>query len=357
MTPPAEADLRQTRPQPRGLARRLTLILVGLALLLAASCLVAIGLGDVHIAPLEVLRTLLARLQGASRSNDQVIYDIRLPRILLGAIVGAALSLGGAALQGLLLNPLADPYLIGVSAGAAFGATLSIRLKVAGLLAGAGKSLAGFIAALITLLIVYRLALRRGRIGRESFVLAGVVVGSFMWSLVTIIIATSPDTQLSGVISWLMGDLNLASSWLQVWLTGGLVAGAGLVLCTFGRDLNLLSLGEEPAKQLGVEVERLKKIIIVLAALLTAASVAVSGVIGFVGLIIPHIARRIWGPDHRILLPASALLGATFLVWADTLAHTIVASVALPVGIITSLLGAPFFCYLLVAQSRRSDEV
>ena len=348
----------RTSPARRSLAGRLAALLLGLSLLLLLSAVAAAGLGAVHIPPGELLRSFLGRLSGGASAGgaDQILWDLRLPRIALGAVVGAALSVAGASLQGLLLNPLADPYLIGVSAGAAFGAALAVLTGVAGFAGGMGRTLAGFAAAVLTLLIVYRLAYRNGRIGRESFILAGVVVGSFMWALVTLVMALASGGQLAGVISWLLGNLGQSLSGLSIGLGGGLMLAAMLALYAFSRDLNLLALGEEPAKQLGVEVERLKKLVILLAALLTAASVAVSGVIGFVGLIIPHMARRLWGPDHRLLLPASALLGACFLVWADTLARVVIAPSELPVGVITSLLGAPFFCYLLVSSAHRSRE-
>jgi len=359
--------------QPRrNLGARLALVLCGLGLLLAVSIIAAAGLGAVSIPPAELLHSVLNRLRGVAGGAggvgdmDQLLWSLRLPRIALGAIAGAALSLAGGSLQGLLLNPLADPYLIGVSAGAALGASVSYKMsegaastipilgRFIDVAVGLGRTFAAFIAAIITLLIVYRLALRQGRVGRESFVLAGIVVGSFMWSLLTLILATSQGGQLTGIVTWLLGNLTLVSSWSSVWLAGIVTLVAGLCLYAFSRDLNLISLGEEPAKQMGVEVERLKKVVIVLAAVLTATAVSVSGVIGFVGLIIPHIARRLWGPDHRLLLPASALLGAIFLIWADTLAR--IATEILPVGVITSLLGAPFFCYLLVSARRKAED-
>ncbi|NIM04665.1 MAG: iron chelate uptake ABC transporter family permease subunit [Armatimonadetes bacterium] len=362
-------DTQSSPPAGPSLLARLLLILLGLGLFLIFTVAVAAGLGAVSIPPADLFHSIVNRLGGAESAlggTDQILWGLRLPRIALGAIVGAALAIAGGALQGLLLNPLADPYLIGVSAGAALGASVAIRVsdnastsmrilsRLAEITEGLGRTLAAFAAAIITLLIVYRLALKNGRLGRESFILAGVVVGSFMWALVTLIMATSHGGQLTGVVTWLLGNLTLVSSWTSVGVAGLVVLAGALGLYAFSRDLNLIALGEEPAKQLGVEVERLKKVVILLAALLTAAAVSVSGVIGFVGLIIPHMARRMWGPDHRILLPASALLGASFLVWADTLAR--VASELLPVGVITSLLGAPFFCYLLVSGLRRSTE-
>jgi iron complex transport system permease protein len=342
----------------RSLGRRLAAVVAGLLLLLLASVVVAAGLGAVHIPPGELLRMVVQRARGLvvgeMSSNEQILWNIRLPRIALGAVVGGSLSIAGGALQGLLLNPLADPYLIGVSAGAAFGATLAILTGFADFAGGLGRLIAGFLAALLALAIVYFLSLRRGRIGRESFILAGVVVGSFMWALVTFVVSVANDAQHK-VLSWLMGDLAMSAQWPAIGLVAGFALLASLILYLYGRDLNLLALGEESAKQLGVDVERLKKIVILFSALLTTTAVAFAGVIGFVGLIIPHIARRLWGPDHRILLPASALLGAAFLIWADTIARTVSTS-ELPVGVITSLLGAPFFCYLLVSSFRRGGE-
>jgi iron complex transport system permease protein len=350
--------LETDHPQRRSLPQRLLIVTSGLLLLLVASMVAAAGVGAVHIPPGELLRSVLNRIRGGAVTDsvaDQILWTIRLPRIALGAIVGGALSIAGGSMQGLLLNPLADPYLIGVSAGAAVGATVAILLHFADFAGGLGRTLAGFVAALVTLAIVYRLSLRRGRIGREAFILAGVVVGSFMWALVTLVMALASGRQLTEVVSWLLGNLGMASQWSSVGIAAALTVLASLILYAFGRDLNLLSLGDESAKQMGVEVERLKRTVILLAALLTTAAVAFSGIIGFVGLIMPHVARRLWGPDHRLLLPASALLGAIYLVWADTLARVVLAPSELPVGVITSLLGAPFFCYLLVT-ARRSEE-
>jgi len=352
-----EINFSRKPPVSRSFPKRLGRIVLGLGILLSLSLLGAAGLGYITIAPADLLRSLWAHLRGTKsglpEGTEQILWTLRLPRIVLGATVGGALSVAGAALQGLLLNPLADPYLIGVSAGAAFGATLAILLGMGEIAGGFCRTLIAFGVALLTLLLVYRLALKKGRIGRETFILAGVVVGSFLWALVTLLMALASGGQLTNVISWLLGNLSLVSSWAGTGVTLAFVALAGLALYAFARDLNLLSLGEESAAQLGVEVERLKKIVILLTALLTAAAVAVSGMIGFVGLIIPHIVRRLWGPDHRILLPASALLGAIFLVGADALARTIMPPSELPVGVITSLLGAPFFCYLLVISRRR----
>lgn len=290
---------------------------------------------------------LLGRINPQTAAGPELIgWGFRVPRVMLGAIVGGSLAMAGATFQGLLMNPLADPYLIGVSAGAAVGAALAILLGLSGALGGIGTGVLAFAAGLATIFVVYRLAMRNGRVSLEAFLLAGVVVGSFMWAGVTVIMSIARPNDLQAVVAWLMGHLYDPPTPLVMWLILAAIVAASIGIYSYARDLNLLALGEEPAKQLGVEVERLKKIIIVLGSLVTAAAVSVSGIIAFVGLIIPHIARRIVGPDHRILLPASALIGASFLVWADALARGVI-SAEFPVGVITSLLGAPFFCYLL----------
>jgi len=269
--------------------------------------------------------------------------------VVLGAVVGCALTVAGGALQGLLMNPLADPYLIGVSAGAALGASAAIVLHLGQAAGGLGKTLIAFGAGAGTMVLVLWLARSRRRVEREAFILAGVVVGSFLWALVTLLM-TMAGADLQTVVFWLMGNLYGQIQWSVVGVAGLLVAIGCVILYTYARDLNLLSLGEEQARQLGVETESLKTGVIISSALVTAAAVSVSGIIGFVGLVIPHIARRLVGPDHRVLLPVAGLLGASFLVWADTLARAI--SEMFPVGVLTAVLGAPFFFYLLKTRPR-----
>lgn len=282
-----------------------------------------------------------------SGSEVAIILKIRFPRVASAIMVGAALSLSGAVLQALLRNPLADPFILGISSGAALGAVLAILL-------GLGTSLFGpyatpglaFVGALITIFLVYFISRVEGRVPTQTMLLSGVIVNSFFSAIVMFLISATSNEKLHGVTFWLMGNLEFLSFQLFQPILVFLLAG-GLLLYNLARDLNLLSLGEETAGQLGVDVERLKKISFLLTSLITGAVVSVSGLIGFVGLIIPHLVRLLWGPDHRFLLPASAILGGLFLLGADTLGRTIIAPNEIPVGVITALSGAPFFIYLL----------
>jgi len=328
-------------PPRSSLLARLTALVLGLGAFVVLTMALAANIGAQPI-PLSVIFQS-ARGETESRLAD-IFWHLRLPRVALGAIVGMALTVSGGALQGLLMNPLADPYLVGVSAGAAFGASLAILLHLGGFLGGAGKCLIAFGSGAVTMLVVLWLARDRKRMHRDAFILAGVVVGSFMWALVTLVM-TLAGRDMQTIVFWLMGNLYGQIEWSVVAVVGVLVAIGCIALYSYARDLNLLALGEEQAKQLGVETERLKTNVILFSALATAAAVSVSGVIGFVGLVIPHMARKLVGPDHRILLPVAGLLGAAFLVWADTIARLI--AEIFPVGVLTSLLGAPFFFYLL----------
>jgi iron complex transport system permease protein len=340
------------------LAARVLLASAVLLGVLVVSAMLTSNIGPQPVPPVEVARSVWRRivdlLHGSGavyRSSwDRVLWDARLPRVALGVIVGGSLSVAGAGLQGLLMNPLADPYLIGVSAGAAVGASFAILLHFDRLAAGLGTSLCAFAAAVLTMVIVYRLALTGRRLRTESFILAGVVVGSFMWGLVTLAMSVA-EGDLQSVVSWLLGNLGGETDWKVVGAAFAVSLVGGAVLLALGRELNLIALGEDSARQLGVEVERLKRLVILATALITAVAVSVSGIIGFVGLVIPHIARRIVGPDHRILLPSSALLGASFLIWADAGARVIIPGMEIPVGVVTALLGTPFFLYLLRTRS------
>jgi iron complex transport system permease protein len=362
------------RPEP-GLrplvTRRLVLSTMALLGFVGACWVIAAWMGHYAVPLPDVIRSIWAHLRGSPSRIDSMaesyLWMFRMPRVAMGALVGAALSVAGASLQGLLMNPLADPYLVGVSAGAAAGASVALVLGWSHAAGGLGAALLAFVMALVTIAIVYRLSLRRGRIRLEAFLLAGVVIGSFMWALVTLVMSIAQPQNLQALIWWLMGHLDAPqSNWSAITVTA--IVGAGAVaIYAFARDLNLLALGEEPAKQLGVDVERLKKVIITLASLITAAAVSLSGIIAFVGLMVPHIVRRIVGPDHRVLLPASALFGAAFLMLADGLGRGLLPWLgrALPgyhippdeiyVGVVTSLLGAPFFCYLLLVRAARGE--
>ncbi|ERH10345.1 MAG: ABC-type Fe3+-siderophore transport system, permease component [halophilic archaeon J07HX64] len=272
--------------------------------------------------------------------TDQIIVQrIRLPRIALGAVVGFALGAAGAVMQGFFRNPMADPSIIGVSSGAAVGAVATIAFPVA---MPFGLQTAAFLGAVLSAFGVYFIATEDGRTPVATLLLAGLAVQTFLGAVVSFLLLRSGEG-LEEAILWLMGTLRY-SNWGDVEATLPLAVLFFVVLLAYARDLNVMLLGEEEALALGIEVERTKRLLLVASALITAAAVAVAGIIGFVGLIIPHIMRLIVGPDHRILVPTSALAGATFLVLADTVAR---AGTAMPVGIVTAAVGAPFFLFLL----------
>ena len=299
---------------------------------------------------------LLAHLPGVNLTplggaEVDIIWNLRLPRVLLAGLVGAALSLAGATYQGLFRNPLADPYLIGVSQGAALGAVLGFLIPVAsvGFMLGI-VPLMSFLGALGSVVIVYGLA----RVGRtlplSTLILAGVALGALLGAIVSYLTLTAGQ-MARGILFWLSGSF-AASQWREVWIVAPVVIVTGLVLLLFSRSLNILQLDEEQAQQLGVNVEALKIVMLAVATLVTATAVSFVGIIGFVGIIVPHTVRLVWGPDYRFLLPLSMVCGAILLILADLLARTINAPSEIPVGIITAIAGAPFFLYILRRRSR-----
>jgi len=332
------------------------LIVTYLTAILGLTIVLATTLGPVQIPPPVVLKILISRLPlvngliipSWSIAEETIVFQIRLPRVLLGILVGGALSVAGATMQGLFKNPMADPYIIGISSGAALGATLAMVGLVH--MSMYTIPLMAFIFAVGAIFLVYNIANVGGKLPVGTLLLAGIAVSLFLSAITSFMMYISGE-RLHGIVFWLMGGL-WARSWDHVWMTLPWTCVGTLVIYIFARDLNVMLLGEEPAQHLGIEVEKLKKLMMVSASLITAAAVAVSGIIGFVGLIIPHIVRILVGPDHRILLPGSALVGGIFLVWADTLARTIIAPTEIPVGIITALFGAPFFIYLLRRKKR-----
>lgn len=277
-----------------------------------------------------------------SQGHQMIVRGIRLPRITLAAIVGFALAAAGTVMQGFFRNPMADPSIIGVSSGAALGAVAFIVLPFANFF-GLGLQLAAFTGALIAAFVVYAIATTNQRTPVATLLLAGIAVQTFLGALISYLILRSGDSMEQAVF-WLMGRLH-NSTWTDVGLSVPFVILFYVVLTLYARDLNVLLLGEEDAATLGISVEWTKRILLAASSVITAAAVAVSGVIGFVGLIVPHMMRLLVGPDHRILLPTSALAGASFLVLTDTVART--GAVEIPVGIVTAALGAPFFLYLL----------
>jgi iron complex transport system permease protein len=287
---------------------------------------------------------------GVARSAEVIVFQLRLPRVLLAAIVGAALAASGMVFQGLFRNALADTAIIGVSSGAALAAVLVIVTIGAGSLGALALPLAAFIGAMATALAVYRLARIGPTVHVATLLLAGIAIAAVISSLMSLVMSFSGE-DIRDIYAWLLGGL-VAQGWRSVTIVLPVVAvgvgGAALV----AHELNLVALGEERAAQLGVEVDRLKRRAIAVGALLAAAAVSVAGVIGFVGLMTPHLLRPIVGADHRRLLPASLLGGATLLVLADLVARTVIAPSELPVGVVTALLGGPFFLYLLRREGR-----
>lgn len=333
------------------------LIITYLTVSLGLTIILATTLGAAHISPFTVLKILFAKLPLIKNlitpswtiGEATIILQIRLPRIILGVLVGAALSIAGTTMQGLFKNPMADPYIVGISSGAALGAisTIVFGLTIFGMYT---IPLMAFIGAAAAIFLVYNIASVRRKLPVSTLLLAGIAVTLFLSAIISLMMYISGE-KLHGIVFWLMGGL-WGRNWNHVMMAFPFIFLGAIIIYIFARDLNVMLLGEEPAQHLGIEVETLKKIIILSTSLITAAAVSVSGIIGFVGLIIPHAMRILIGPDHRILLPSSALVGGIFLVWADTLARTIISPIELPVGIITALFGAPFFIYLLRTRKR-----
>jgi iron complex transport system permease protein len=333
--------------------------IVVLMIIAGLTFLICLQYGTERIAFSEVLRILFggaSQTSGAESavSPEVILLDVRLPRLLLAFLVGASLAAIGVSLQALLRNPLADPYVLGISSGAALGAALALQFGLTWSLWGfSGIHLVAFLAAGFTIAAMYRIAVADGRIPVQTLLLAGVIMNSILSALILFITSLSDSTSAFRLFFWLMGSLAvLGYTGLGAVALYVLIGMA--VLFGLARSLNVLSLGEEPAHGLGLRVEHVKRMIFFTSALLTGAVVAVSGLIGFVGMIVPHAVRMVLGPDHRLVLPSSALVGGSFLAIADTVARSLLAPSELPVGVITALCGGPFFIYLLVTQRKSS---
>jgi iron complex transport system permease protein len=320
--------------------------------LLVVVAVLATTVGSVKIPFLTTCQVLVSKLPLLHITSvwpsgvETIILEIRLPRVILAGLVGAALGTAGAAYQGLFRNPLADPYLIGVAQGASLGAVIGFLLPTTWHVLGAGVvPLFAFAGALVSTAIVYGLA----RVGKTlpvaTLILAGVALGALLGSIVSYLIISSGE-KMHGIIFWLMGSFSL-SQWADVKLVLPYVVVGIAVILLYARPLNVMQLDEEQAQQLGINVERLKLVLLIAATLITAAAVSFVGTIGFVGIIIPHAVRLIWGADYRFLLPLSVLSGAIFLILADLIARTAQAPSEIPIGVITAICGAPFFLYLL----------
>lgn len=314
-----------------------------LLLALVASVVLGVRFGAVDLTTAQVLTALLG---GGEDWQRQIVVELRLPRMLLGALVGGGLALAGATFQALLRNPLAEPYILGISGGASVGAVLVLALGLAGATSWT-LPLAALAGALLAITLVFRVATSSGRaLDVRVLLLAGVVVAAFFSACIAFILSVSEARTVQGAVLWIMGSL-AGASWGTVAVTAAYTLPAALLLLTLARPLNLMAIGEETAHYLGADVERVKRMALALAALLTAAGVAVAGVIGFVGLVVPHAIRLLVGSDHRSLLPLSFLGGATFLVLSDVVAQVVLAPTQVPVGVITAFVGVPLFLVLL----------
>ena len=326
--------------------RRAALVLAALAVALVAAVVVALALGSERVPLAGIASALAARVTGASSplspEQQTIVFDVRMPRLALGLMVGASLGVAGAAFQALLRNPLAEPYILGVSGGAALGAVLSLVFVSA---VPVGRTAAAFAGAVATIAVVYGLGQGREGAPTERLILAGVVVNAFLSSTIIFLVTLSSDAGLRGIYAWLIGDLSGAGE--TVWPVALVALAGGVAILLNARGLNLMMMSERDAASLGVETGRTKAIVYLAASLVTGAAVSVSGMIGFVGLIVPHGVRLAVGSDNRLVVPASALVGAAFLVAADTVARTIFAPREIHIGVVTALVGAPVFVYLL----------
>jgi len=332
--------------------------------LIAASVVVLVVCLEFGATPVEirtVVGAILTLLQGEHINADGlgtpgvIMIQIRLPRVLMGFLVGASLAGIGVTLQALLRNPLADPYVLGVSSGAALGVSLAMLLGIGtGFALLPTLTLFGFLGGLLSLVLIYRLAQSQGRLPVHSLLLAGVILNAILTALIMFITTIMDPNRSAGLMAWLMGSLTAPTyPALGVFVLYVVVVLA--ILMHKAQMLNVMTLGEDIARSLGIETEWVKKQLFVLTALLTGAVVSVSGMIGFVGMVIPHVVRMLVGSDHRLLFPASALVGGMFLVVSDTIARTLLAPSEIPVGIVTALAGGPFFLYLLLCRKDRMN--
>ncbi|MFO7893457.1 MAG: iron ABC transporter permease [Longimicrobiales bacterium] len=319
--------------------------LLTLTVVLVGTLLLAVGVGAVPVPPGGIVDALLDRTDATTRA---IVVDLRLPRAVLAVIIGAALAVSGTVFQALLRNPLAEPYILGVSGGAAVGAVAVIGFIAAA--PGWLVPLAAFAGGIGAILLVFRIAASVGTtLDTRVLLLAGVVVGAFFNAVILLLLTLADVETFRSAIFWMMGSL-ASATWSSVGLLALYTLPALGVLLALARPLNLMAIGEETALYLGTRVERVKRVAYVVASLLVAAGVAAAGVIGFVGLIVPHALRLVWSGDHRFLLPGSAIAGGAFLLLADTAARTVAAPVELPVGVVTAIIGVPVFVVLLTRR-------
>lgn len=329
------------------------LLVVALTVALAGATAFAIGVGTVDVPVHQVIAVVAAHLRddtaGLDALTDQIVWEFRTPRVLLAAVAGAGLSLAGVCLQTLVRNPLADPYVFGVSAGASLGAV--IALTAGGAVAAIGVAGAAFAGSLLSLLLVFALAQRGGKLLGSSLILSGVAIAYFGTAATGYLQLRSDPSELRGVMFWLLGSV-AGATWSSLLVPAVATGVTALVLLTQARPMNALATGDDTAAGLGVGVSGLRILLLVAASLLTAAVVSVAGGIGFVGLVVPHAVRLVVGPDHRKVLPVSLLTGAVFLVLVDLVTRTVDRPNEMPIGIFTAALGAPFFLILLRGRKR-----
>ncbi|MBU0478844.1 iron ABC transporter permease [bacterium] len=326
----------------RKLVRWLICILILCGILLGVGAF-SLSVGSAGIPFKKIIPLILG---GRGTTEYSILFDIRLPRIILGLAVGSALSIAGVLLQGMFRNPLVEPYTLGISGGAALGVCLNIVLKLNRIGGILSIPASGFLGAIVVILAVYSLSARKGILKIQGLLLTGVMISFISSSLIMLIMAISRTEDLHGIIFWIMGSLEEPN--LALIKTVVLISALGLFISyLFCAELNALALGEEEALHLGINTERTKRLLFILASLLTGCAVSVAGVIGFVGLVVPHFMRMFVGGDHRILLITSALSGGAFLILCDTLARTIIAPLELPVGVITGIIGGAIFVYFL----------
>jgi iron complex transport system permease protein len=317
-------------------------------LILLALCVVSLSVGSVHIELRSVFNALVNALTGNFSVNSEeelILFSVRLPRIIFAGIVGASLSLGGVVFQAILRNPLADPYILGISGGSALGAIIGIVIGASSFYLGV--PLLAFMGALATVFLVFIVAgSARAALQDNSLLLSGVVVNAFFSAAILFFLSVVNSMELHSITFWLMGDLSRASA-REIYVSAFCLIMGFVVLYAQSLKLNLLVQGEETATHLGVDVERTKQGLLIVTSLIISVAVSLAGIIGFVGIMVPHAMRLVFGSDHRLLLPVSALFGASFLILADTVARIVLAPAELPVGVITALCGAPYFIFLM----------
>ncbi|MFC4596655.1 FecCD family ABC transporter permease [Cohnella hongkongensis] len=346
---------------------KLTVYMGGALALLLVSILASLSLGGANVPIGKVWSVLVQQIpyvgdwlnlrpiaEGTADPDATIILKVRLSRVVLAVLVGAALALAGAGFQGVLRNPLADPYTLGVATGSSVGAAFLILFGLQLWIGLWTIPAVSFLTGIGTLLIVLRLAYHQGKMELETLILSGVVVQAFFGALVSFMVSLSNNV-VNEILFWIMGSLSMRG-WSHSLLVLPYVALGAVVLVSLSREMNLFALGERQAAHLGVNVQRTKMIVLVVATLITAAAVSVSGVIGFVGLVVPHLVRLVVGPDNRIVVPLSAVIGGVYVLWSDTIARMALNPKEIPLGVVTAFIGAPFFAYLLWKRKTRGGE-